>query len=477
MARVLLIKPRFMTGPEFQSITHPLGLMYVGAALKAAGHSPRIHDCVRDRRNFSELKRIIKEWQPDVVGLSFIVSEVEEAGFVLSAVRSLIPDVPVVFGGPGPSANPGGMLAFMGADYVIQGEGERVFPEMVNAIGAGRSPSWVVENIPGVTAMCDGKPAGGHPAPLLSEDELDRLPFPAWDLIDHKIYARTTSMATVGRRPYMTIITSRGCPFHCVYCHQTVGKQFRKRSPESVLAEIDEIQARYGIGEFEIVDDCFNLDHQRMCLILEGLRKGAGKIRLHFPNGVRADQFESGDMRLLRQAGTVSACFAVETAAPRLQKLIRKNLDMDRTVNTINAAVDENIYTTSFFMVGLPTETFEEARQTVDFAVKSRIHRALFMLATPFPGTELAEMAREIIKAKKLSGSLNSLNYYNNSLNISAMTDEELQKIFRMAYRKFFMNPRHVFRLLAHHPKAASLPRYGLITLIKMIPGLRRVRA
>lgn len=347
MARVLLIKPRFMTGPEFQSITHPLGLMYVGAALKAAGHSPRIHDCVRDRRNFPELRGILKEWRPDVVGLSFIVSEVEEASFVLSAVRSLIPDVPVVFGGPGPSANPGDMLTFMGADYVVQGEGERVFPELVDAVAAGRSPSWIVENVSGVAAMRDGTPAG-HPAPLLSEEELNRLPFPAWDLIDHRLYASTTSMATVGRRPYMSVITSRGCPFHCIYCHQTVGKQFRKRSPESVLAEMDEIQARYRISEFEIIDDCFNLDHERMCLIFDGIRKRAGKVRLHFPNGVRADRFENGDMRLFKQAGTVSACFAIETATPRLQKLIRKNLDLDSAMRTIDAAVKEGVYASGF---------------------------------------------------------------------------------------------------------------------------------
>ena len=188
-------------------------------------------------------------------------------------------------------------------------------------------------------------------------------------------------MASVGCRPYMSIVTSRGCPYQCAYCHQTMGKVFRKRSAESVLAEMEELRFKHGFKEFEIVDDCFNLDRERMYAILTGIRDRIGDAKLHFPNGLRTDMLEPEDMALFKQAGTVSAAFAIETSSPRLQKMIHKNLNIEKASAAINASVKAGIYSTGYFMIGFPTETYEEASATVEFAVRSSLHRALFLNA------------------------------------------------------------------------------------------------
>jgi len=150
--------------------------------------------------------------------------------------------------------------------------------------------------------------------------------------------------------------------------------------------------------------------------------------------------------------------------------MIRKNLDIEKAVSVINASVKEKIYTIGFFMLGFPTETYEEALETVDFAVHSSLHRTMFMLVTPFAGTELAEMARDVLQDKHKISDPRFANYFTNAINISAMSDEQLHKVFRSAYRRFFLSPRKILSLALHHPRTLSLPGYAFVTMIKILP-------
>ena len=467
MSRILLIKPRFID-LEFQEIAHPIGLMYIGAALKRAGHEPKIHDSFCDHNDFHILRRTIIDWKPDFIGISIMITELEYTKKIMALIHEVLPGVPVTFGGPWPSANPEEAIKIFGANFVVLGEGELVFPELINAINQGRP----TESIPGTASIVDGH-VKVNPGQQLTEDELNVLPFPAWELLDHKLYSKMPSGAYVGCRPYMTVITSRGCPFKCAYCHQTMGKVFRKRAAKSVLAEIEELIFKYGFKEFEIIDDCFNLDRERMVVILNGIKDKFGDIKLHFPTGLRADILEPADMAIFKQAGTVSACFAIETSSPRLQKMIHKNLNIDKAVLAINASVKEGIYSTGLFMIGFPTESYEEASDTVEFAARSTLHRAYFGNPTPFAGTELAEMAADKLKGRNGNIDPRELNYLTSTLNISAMSDRDLQRVMRRAFLRFYMNPKRILNLVIHHPNFLSLPRYARIFLLKIMPRKR----
>lgn len=445
-----------------------MGLMYIAATLKQAGHEPGLHDCVRDCNDLHILKQKISDWKPDFIGISAIATEIDLTRKIMDLIRTTLPDIPVIFGGSWPSADPEKAILTFGADFVIQGEGELVFPELINALERGLP----TDNIPGTVSIVDGN-IKVNPQPPLTEEQLNALPFPAWELLDDKLYSKMPSMAGVGSRRYMSVVTSRGCPFKCSYCHQTLGKVFRKRSAESVLAEMEELRFKHGFNEFEIIDDCFNLDRERMFSILSGIRERLGKVKLHFPNGLRSDRLEPEDMAVFKQAGTVSAGFAIETASPRLQQMIHKNLNIGKAVHAINAAVKAGIYSTGFFMIGFPTETYEEALDTVEFATRTRLHRAYFSFTIPFAGTEVAEMAADKLKCTNSDFNPRDLNYFSTTINISAMSDSDLQKVFRLAYRRFYLKPARIVRLAISHPQARSLPKYGLITLIKTFPRWR----
>jgi len=464
MSKILLIKPRLL-GLEFQYITPPLGLMYVGAALKEAGHETKIHDCGSDYEDLHILRSTISIWRPDFIGISIIVTELEQTKKIMRIIREILSDVPVTFGGPWSSANQEEAIKTFGADFVVIGEGELVFPELINAIN-NKLPT---ESIPGTASMVNGHVKVNH-GRQLTENELNALPFPAWELLDHKLYAKMPSAAILGRRPYMALVTSRGCLYKCAYCHRTMGKVFRKRSAESVLSEMEELRSKYGFKEFEILDDCFNFDRERMYAILTGIKDKLSDVKLHFPNGLRADILKPEDMALFKQAGTVSACFAIETSSHRLQKMIHKSLNIEKAVCAIKASVKAGIYSTGFFMIGFPTETYEEASGTVEFAARTPLHRALFHNPIPFPGTELAEIATDFFKKRNKTIVFRDVKYFNNTLNISAMSDSEFNMVFRRAYRRFYMNPKRIFGLVIHHPNILSLPRYAFVTLIRIMP-------
>ena len=194
MSKILLIKPRYFDDLGlYELITQPMGLMYISATLRMTGHESKIHDCGSDYKNLHILRSTIKDWKPDFIGISIIITEVEQTKRIMEMIREIMPDISVTFGGPWPSANPEESIRIFGANFVVIGEGELVFPELIDAINKGLP----TDSIPGTASMVNGSVKINERS-YITEEGLNALPFPAWELLDHKLYAKTRSMSGVG---------------------------------------------------------------------------------------------------------------------------------------------------------------------------------------------------------------------------------------------------------------------------------------
>lgn len=464
MARVLLAKARFLN-EQGMGCVPPLGIMYIASVLREAGHTVRIYDC-GEQWDPATLREGLRAFRPDVVGLSAITMEsrVMEAMAVL--VRHECREVPIVVGGPHATAYPDRCARHPAIDWVVIGEGEMTALELVNALTrGGKDP----KTVPGV-AWFDAEGVSFAPARASIED-VDAIPFPSWDLVDLELHARSRAMSSVGSRRHMLLFTSRGCPFKCIYCHEVQGKRFRARSPENVVREMQELDRRHGIRDFEVIDDIFNFDRDRMIAILDRIHASGLRPALHFPNALRTDLLDQGQILALRRAGTFFLCVAVETASPRLQKLTKKHLRLDRVRENIDIAVRHGMYVRGFFMLGFPTETLEEAQATVRFALESALHEALFFIVTPFAGTALYEMYRDLLERRGTPiEDFEQMGYHSGRFNLSEIPDEVLFDLQRSAFRRFFLDPRRIARIAARHASKRALAFYGLYTLFKMLP-------
>ncbi len=368
--------------------------------------------------------------------------------------KSINPEVVTVLGGPFALHRAEEILNRSSFDWIFTGPAENTFPKAIhryfNSIDLGK-------DIPGFSY----RQANGALHIAGSDDfvsDIDSLAKPAWDLVDFDAYASRPNMMAIfirGRR-YMSLFTSRGCPYLCSYCHDLFTKKFKHQSAESVLADIEYLYTTFGVNEFQIVDDIFNLHKPRMRQIMSEVdRRWPGQIHFTFPNGVRSDILEKDDIALLAKAGTYGMAIAIESASERIQRLIEKDLKIENALNTINEADKHGIMTTGFFMLGFPSEAEEELNWTKKFALSSRLARAYFFRVMPQNETKLYDMAKEVdaealrinvIEEEKGCDVFKQTSWY------ELAYDFPLNKFISNLYLRFYLSPKRILRILRYTP-------------------------
>jgi radical SAM superfamily enzyme YgiQ (UPF0313 family) len=329
-------------------------------------------------------------FRPDLVGFSCLSLEADEMERLARAAKEVNPRCAVVLGGPHAKFFYDRALENPDIDAAVVGEGEETFPELLEALEDGRP----LDGVKGVAFRRDGRAL--LTAPREAIEDLDSLPFPAWDLVDFRRYSRVPGMNGYSKSvPWAVVMTSRGCPFRCAYCHDIFGKKARLRSPENVLAEIELLTRVHGVREIHIVDDIFNVDPARAGRICDLIAERGIKVDIAFPNALRVDMMDRDLIRKLKRAGCYAVTYAVETASPRIQALLGKNVDLEKARRVISWTAAEGIITHGFFMIGFPGETREEMRLTEEWALSSDLWLPIFFMAVVYPRTRLFEIARE----------------------------------------------------------------------------------
>ncbi len=438
-----------------------MGLMSVAAYLRERyGYEIKIEDIRVNANGHSDVESVIRLFAPDIVGISALTFESDAILWLADSVKRVNASIPVLLGGPHATAYPEKAIQIPGIDYVVVGEGEAAAGQLIERV----LNHYDISDLKGIVYKRDSQIVSTGRGDFI--EDLNALPMPAYDLIPIEAYARFDRMSRTGSGNYMSIFSSRGCPYQCTYCHNIFGKAFRYRSSANLFKEIKHLHDTYNIREFEFMDDIFNLNRERLIDFCDRIIQSGMKVTFAFPNGLRGDILDEQQLSKLKQAGTIFIAFAIETGSPRLQKLIKKNIQLDKIKKNIEIARSLKIHSHGFFMMGFPGETLEEMKMTVDFMVSSKLHSAALFVVMPFEGTELGAIAKQMGKAPVSDF---SMNYHGKEfVNLTKVPPDQVNRIRRQALLKFYMNPSRLFVLARDFPNKRRLGKLGVLFLQRL---------
>ncbi len=444
--KILFIKPYAFT-PN-QAIDVPLGILYLASYLrKYLADSVDIH--VLDLRLVTNKQKALAEklerFKPEIVGISLMAFENQFITEHIDCFKEFAPEAKIVVGGPYVTSNYTEILKDNPVDVAVIGEGEKVFLNVVENYLSEKDPRDLkgIAYFDGEKVICNGREE--------YIEDLDSIPFPDFrdinlkDYWDHPIQMNSV----LARKKYIHVMSSRACPYKCIYCHNIFGEKLRKRSPDNFVDEIKMLYNDFGVREFHIVDDVFNVDRKRMHIILNKIIDSKLDIKMAFPNAIRGDILSKEDILLLKKAGAYMITVAVETASERIQKIIGKNLDINKVKENIEFASKAGMITKGFFMLGFPGETEEELYNTIDFAVHSKLDMVKFYGVVPFQGTGLYDLAKSTYEnfGEKIYTAYTSDSFY-----YEEVTGFNLKKLQKSAYIKFY-SPQRLLKLFFKIPQ------------------------
>ncbi len=361
-----------------------LGILYLAACaetlqdieVRVLGAQDATHDQVREK---------IAAYQPDVVGIGTMVFTLIDALDVAHTVRRVAPQAKIVFGGIHPTLYPKETINFPDVDYVVRGEGEYAFKRLLEALARGDA----IEAIPGVVSKQTLDPESVKPQII---ENLDELPPPAWHLVENL----PDYMAD---KQYISAFTSRGCVGKCTFCNlQPYVRRFRGHSANYVFNHIKAMVNSYGIKGVFFWDDCFTIDKKRVLELCRLLIESG--LHVQWKCFSRIDTVDETMLHAMVNAGCGSVDFGIESGDPRIQALTRKNLDLGKVQRVISMAYDCGLKTNAFVMLGHPTESVKEIKNTIKFVLSLPLHFINFNIFVPLPFTDsyLAGLRSGIIK-------------------------------------------------------------------------------
>lgn len=447
--KILLINPpiRGHKNAGLDNIKVPLGLAYIAAFVKKYGFDNiKILDAKANKNinkideeffhygmSYLEIEDYIKNYNPHIVGIhcAYTVYE-KDALKIAEIIKSISKDILVVFGGAHVSSNPESVLKSGFVDIAVRGEGEVTFYEILKNLYNKQ-----IYNIDGTVVAINGKIKHNNPGKLIKN--LDDIPFPARDLLDMNYYINhpLTSAGTM-RSPATDVITSRGCPFNCIFCsiHTIWGKNWRGRSAENVVDEIEFLTKEYGIKQIRFQDDNISLDKQRMHEICDEIINRKLDLKWDTPNGIAIWTLDEDLLIKMKKSGYYRLAPSIESGSPETIKFINKPIDYEHVKKILKIANKIGLWTVSPFIIGFPYETITDIKKTIDYAKNSDLDFVLFYISQPYSGTPLYEIYKKEGLLK--NGIQHSSSVMETKYDTKYFGSKDLDNLRREAYQEFY---------------------------------------
>lgn len=459
--RVLLISPPFYRIIGFYNRYFPFGITLLASLLKQHGHTALVYDAdvtenptsidyaqlpekypdylrsfqEGDHPLWQEARKVIAEFNPDLVGLSAFTTFAASAFHMASISKKVAPQCPVVLGGPHASAKAAEALRVCpDIDFVVRGEGEETLQELIRALEGG---SGDFSGIHGLSYRLHG--AQQHNPPRQRCADLDQLPAPDRTLL---LNERRYTSEDMGM-----IMTSRGCPYNCTYC-ATDTKRVSYRSPDHVIAEMCAVRDRYGTVQFTFKDDSFTMNRKRIVDLCGKLI--SRRLRFCWECNTRVNLVDKDLLRLMKRAGCNFIKVGIESGSEQILKSMRKGITLDQVRRAAVLLRDSGIHWTGYFLMGVPGETRADVEQTVAFMREVDPDLALMGVYEPFPGTEMFEdgIRRGLVRPDMTRGDFFTIlpnHYYKTDPAIQTDTiapadyqqlEQEVKKVFHTHNKK-----------------------------------------
>lgn len=492
--RVLLINPKFRLPIDTRTTAH-LGLAYLGAVSERRGDEVVVYDCDVEKQPVTEF---VQQYRPHIIGITANTPQVKQAWRTAKAIKEVY-DAPIVLGGPHVSVLPEESCEKPYIDIVARGEGEDTWIDICERLEKflNEHPEYNEGNFSTEAFMhpeneiftdCEGvsyKTSDGQIHNNVDRTpiaDLDSLPWPAYHLFKMDRYTNLQPATDrVDGAKSFSILTSRGCPYRCTFCSQSIMPiKWRSRSPESVLAEWRHLVEDLGAQEIGVLDDSANIRIKRLEELANLLiENNLNHVPWIFVNGIRANLASREILMLLKKAGLRRTAFGVETGDPEILKSIDKKVDHDTIRAAFKNAKEVGIETIAFMIIGLPGETRQTMQNSIDFAIEIDPMIANFSMMTPYPGTKVYEIVKR--QGRFLINDWEDYVFFEQQARyeMGEMTAELVEEMYRKAYRQFYMRPGPIMRRLKTKDFWLNLPRNIRIALRTFVPkkektGLRK---
>ncbi len=444
-----------------KEIQPPLGLAYIAACLEK-DYTVKILDAACEgweqekKENedyityglaFDEIKELIFDFKPDVVGVSCLYSmQYKNAHTVCAIAKEADKNILTIMGGAHPTSLPQETLQDSNVDDIIIVEGYFSIRVLLDAIRQGES----LANIDGLAYRENGKITINPKTKFIQN--LDQIPFPSRHLLNMRKYFKINLPHGVSTRfsPNTPVITSRGCPANCIFCsiHCIWGHQYRARSVENIIAELKYLKNEFGVREIQFEDDNLTFDKTRAAKLFDRMVEENLGLAWTTPNGVAMWSLDKELLLKMKQSGCYRLCLAIESGDQAfLSQTIKKPLNLEKVKELIGWINEYKFETDAFFVVGFPGETKEQLNNTFRFASRLKVDNVTFYLATPYPGTELYNIClKEGLLPQNFSFS--QLGVKKAVLSTPDFSSAELERMVALETLKYKI------RLLWHNPSA-----------------------
>lgn len=435
--------------------TFPLGLGYIAAVLRDAGHDVTLLDPEPQGLDLSGIRKKLVEEPPEVVGITCATPNFGMACRIAQITKQAT-DAITVLGGVHASAVPEMILSnHPEFDIIVVGEGEYTMLELCNTYDSN------IVNLDVVKGIVFRKNDSLHktsPRPFISD--VDKLPFPARDLVDLNKYRLQVHLDR-GKKS-ATMIASRGCPYRCTFCaaHVTTGYKFRPHSPEYVVREIEHLIDNYGIELISFVDDTFTADKERTKQICNRILDSG--MDIDWFCFARVNTVSRELLELMKKAGCYCLLYGVESANKEVLKDIKKGITPNQARKALKISNELGFKTEVGFILGNPKDTRETIEETINFAIELKPVIASFNRLVPYPGTEIFE---KYYKSKlETTNDSEWDNFVPKGVNIVVesknLSKQDLQRYTVKAYSKFYLRPSQILHMLRQIESFAEFKVY-----------------